>query len=1290
VTATILLLLSTVAAFAGSTGEANWPRLTAMRMPKAPAIDGIIGAGEWDGATPLSGLLLFPTSVIAPRQPTIRVGWNDAGLLVAIEVPLPPGQKAKATATDWDGTVWQDDSVEVHVDHGHGHEKHYQFVANALGTKLDSLAGDTKYNTEWQAAATNEPGRWTAELAIPWQAMGGGTPSPGRMDGFNVAVNGTTLGGILSWSALTRGLHEPARFGHLVYGDSVSVGLTQLEPARLNEVRGVALGKGETTVSVRLLARTKDGKDSRDGKDEELDSVRQAVGAPGAFTVPVRIPVDQGFRKAGTYLLELAATGPDGLLLVQRGEVEVGAPLSLLAQAFLTEGYLNAVVTADPVVFPSAQTVLSLSVTGARGAKVDQALTPDAASGVAQVRLAGAKLPAGRLTLQATARNRETGQSFAIEKVLDSPLKPAWLGTKEGLTDQVPAPWTPLKVEGDAVKTWGRSYRFDRTALPSEVLTRGASVLAGPVVIRGQVDGKPLAWKGQPARLTARKPNVASLTGRAESGRLTLIGTTTIEYDGMVRVDLSLTPTKGKPIIEQLALEIPLKPEHARYLYHFPGRWGSVDNSGFLPKDGWAHAFKPFVWLGDEDRGFAWFCESDQNWHPADPNRAVEIVREPTQTLLRLNLIGKPILLESSPTIQNRKSKIANLQYTFGFQATPVKQPEKTVWDYRITHHGTYGLESQPAALGGRVIYPAEEHLSPNEGTFECWYRPAFDNVERGVALKDRNRTGNRMIFTVKWEGEGAAGTNCGLYWNEQVQGPVGWSRKDGQVTHNPAVPFDWKAGEWHHLALTWSDRIRLYVDGKLLSETPNTGYFPKPLKDAHIEIGGPASLATIDEVRILSVARPPVPDPAEYQPDAQTLLLDHFEDYGRRDMKPVGEADEAVAFGPGRFGKAPTWEPSQAKTQLQHLAELGVRTVCFHEHWSPYQSHPYVTEENRPRLRSLVDGCHKQKIGLLLYMSRQFADNAPEWELYSEEALQAPRSGAYRRQPEQSAYIACWNGPWKDFCLHHLGKLLDEFGHDGWYLDGPEWPMPCANRHHGCGYVADDGTVHPTYDLFATRDFMKRLYVLTRQRKPAGQLNIHNSTVMVIPTLGWGTSSWGGEQIDAIKPPVKTLGILPMDAFRTEFMGRQWGVPAEFLVYDGMPYYARDVLAYTLLHGVFIRPGDAESLHRTSALWKVHDEFPFKDADMLPYWSNGNVVTCSPDRVHATAYQRPKEGLLLFVSNLGEAEAEATVKLELAKLKLPGNCKAWDALTGAAMAIDGGVLRFPLAAWRYRVVRVR
>ena len=297
----------------------------------------------------------------------------------------------------------------------------------------------------------------------------------------------------------------------------------------------------------------------------------------------------------------------------------------------------------------------------------------------------------------------------------------------------------------------------------------------------------------------------------------------------------------------------------------------------------------------------------------------------------------------------------------------------------------------------------------------------------------------------------------------------------------------------------------------------------------------------------------------------------------------------------------------------------------------------------------------------------------------YSKEVLAEPAWGIYQRQPPQKAYYVCWNSVWKDFCLFHLDRLLAEFGHDGWYLDGPEWPMACNNPLHGCGYRAADGTLHPTYDIFATRDFMKRLYVLTRQRKPDGQLNIHNSTVMVIPTLGWGTSTWGGEQIDAIKPPVKTLDILPMDAFRTEFMGRQWGVPSEFLVYDGQPYYAKDVLAYTLLHGVLIRPAGHEHLDRIAALWKVYDEFPFKDAKLYPYWNNAELLKCEPEGVYATAYERPGEGLLMFVSNLTDRDADATVTLHSDQLNWKGIFQVWDAVSREAIVTDNGTIRLPL-----------
>ena len=151
------------------------------------------------------------------------------------------------------------------------------------------------------------------------------------------------------------------------------------------------------------------------------------------------------------------------------------------------------------------------------------------------------------------------------------------------------------------------------------------------------------------------------------------------------------------------------------------------------------------------------------------------------------------------------------------------------------------------------------------------------------------------------------------------------------------------------------------------------------------------------------------------------------------------------------------------------------------------------------------------------------------------------------------------------------------------------------------------------------------------------------------------------------------------MDSFRTELMGRQWGIPSELLVYEGRPYYSRDMIAYSLLHGVLIRPSTPDFLLQTSALWRMYDRFPFKDATLYPYWNNADRITCAPAGVYATAYERKKDGLLLFVSNLGDSDADATVTLNFKAFGW-SDVLAWDALTDQPLDATGGVLRLPLA----------
>ena len=780
---TLLLMTVPVATWAGGAADRSWPRVTILPMA-APSLDGVLSPGEWDGAVTLSGFTRLPGTDLVGNQPLVKVAWSAEGLMVGAEVPLPPGELARARATDFDGTVWEDDCIEVHLDRGHAHEKNYQFVVNALGTRFDAFGGDREFSAEWQAAAVNQPGHWSCELLIPWDAVGR-APAAGDLDGFNIVVNSSYLGGTLTLSPISRSAHETARYLHLVYGSDLAVTLEGLDADAPQDVRVSALGTGQATVSYVL---------SRDEAAGAVEVERRTLtlSAPADEPLPVQVPEEQGMPRPGRYVAQYTAEGPGGLLLVRSAAFNVASPLSVTARTSLSEQRLHVELQPSGLLFPPGETTLHLTASVEDTRVYDEDVAA-AQSGPTTVTLTD--LPAGELTLMATATNRVTGKQYESQQSFDSPLRPVWLGTSEGLTDEVPAPWTALTVEGargsrPVVRCWGRRYGFAQGLLPSAVSTRDAEVLQAPITLTGSADGRPLEWTGQRARVESARADIVSLAGNAAGEPLAISGTTCVEYDGMIRCDLTLTPTRPGVTVQELTLGIPLKPELARYLYHFPGRWGSVANSAYLPEEGWSSSFRPFVWLGDEDRGFSWFCESDRNWFPLDSQSAITIQRGEQATVLRCHLIaGETQVTEP-------------LTYTFGFQATPVKQPEKTVWDYRITHQGNYGLEKQQATAGGRIVYPAAGHVRREEGALECWYRPAVDS-EREKPFAERTWQGNRSIFTVELS-PGAGGSNYGLYWNGSVQGLVAWARTDGVVTDNPGYAFDWKGGEWHHVAFTW------------------------------------------------------------------------------------------------------------------------------------------------------------------------------------------------------------------------------------------------------------------------------------------------------------------------------------------------------------------------------------------------------------------------------------------------------------------------------------------------------
>jgi hypothetical protein len=650
------------------------------------------------------------------------------------------------------------------------------------------------------------------------------------------------------------------------------------------------------------------------------------------------------------------------------------------------------------------------------------------------------------------------------------PAAPWWLGSRAGVSQEVLPPWTPVEAAGATVKVWGRTYKCGVLPLPCNIVTRDAKVLASPVALRGTVDGKELTWIGPGCRLLESRPDAARLAGAASSGNLLCEGTATIEYDGMIRCDLSLRPKSGKVTLERLELEMPLVASHAAYLHFWPGRWGSVGNSIALPKDGYRSEFKPFIWLGDECRGLAWFCESQRNFFNRKEIRPIVIERSGDRVMLRVNLITAPRTIDRT------------LDYTFGFQATPLKPSTPDAWDYRIFHISRYGIEDRPHA--------------------------------------------------------------------------------------------------------------------------------------------------------------PP--------------------------------------------GGKPT-------TQLSHLARSGVRTICFHEQWTDIQAYPATTHGKE--LKKLAGACRRENIRLLLYLGYLMSTLAPEWADYSEKCLIKPRTGDYKRayqpQPDQTAYSVCYRSVWQDFIAAHLEKLIEEYGIGGVYLDGTSEPCACENTAHGCGFKRPDGSIGPTYPIFATRSMMKRIYTIVRKHDPRGQLNVHQSTCMVTPTLAFATSYWDGEQLQNLPRSDKSGEVLPLDAFRCEFMGHNWGVSAELLHYSNGPLKRSEAMALALLHDVPVRPGNMQQdLSQMARIWQAFDALGRHDSAWLPYWENTPSVVCSPGDVKASIYNQPGKGFMAVLVNTGGKPCRAEAAFDLAALKQPAALAARDVLGGNELPLANGRLMLPLEPLGFVIVR--
>ena len=1230
------------------------PVLRICPMTTAPVIDGVLSPNEWAGAAQINTFHPL-TSVTTPMNDiTAYIGYDAKNIYVAACIPLHGGRAPIALKRERDGDVWADDAVEFFLDPLHNNRTEYQFNCNAVGSISDTKDKDPKWNGQWSAKTSVGKNCWYLEMAIPLSTVGLTSLTKPAVVGFNIGIDVKQPNANFTWAPLLDigGYHQPEKFAHLILDDQTGC-LAALQTSTAKslsfDVSTVKAADAELVVTPAGLAPSTITANCQ-GLTSLLAPVSASTDGPSDYS----------------WLLTLRDKQSSEVLLRQSGQYISRNSAKLSLRRYDLYNKLGVDVQVPALSTTDIQANVAVTVKDRNGAVLSSAnkvSTTAATSFLFDI----TKYPYDKVTITAEVTNSD-GMHAVTSTDMMREKKPEWVGSKAGITDKVLAPWTPIKLQKSAkaidISLWGRKYSFAGSPFPASVVTNNASILNGPITMRMLVDGKPKVLSGT-LKLVKQTPSQVILDGNASVGSLTAKSHIVMDYDGNALIDVTLYG-KQTATIDQFSIDIPIKKQYAKLRHYFPTPAYCTENSRAIPAEGWGHTFVSFLWVGDEDRGIALYTTSDENWAWAKDAQAATI--KPTNaktTTMSFNMVTRPLTLSAA-----KLSK--GVAYRFGLQATPVKKPDKDVWDYRICHSGEYGIENDTVTNNATISYDASNLLDLSQGTLDLWVRPNFDP---NVVVKDGEDRGkyNRYLLTIS-NGQ----DQLVFYWNIDVRGMRVYLFSRGQFTMLGDVPCKWNKEELHQLSLAWGNAIKVSIDGGLPSSTSFLGLMngAAPASSMQLQVNNPGF--DIEAVKLSKTSMPGQSYGKELTPDDNTVLLDKFTDIvtmgpSRAETKPAvgvrGEITGGYKLSGGQVGKLVSTE-SSSQPMLDYLWNAGYRTIVFHEHWTDVQNWPEAIGHEE-QLRNFVKVCHAKGFQVLVYFGYEISNIMPGWIENKDSVMVKPDWQSYTRAPQQKDYVVCYESVWQDFIADGVSKMIDKYDIDGVYLDSTALPFPCSNTVHGCGYTRDDGTLAPTFDYRGPREMMRRLYTVVKSKKPNGQVNLHNSGYEVTPAVGWATSSWDGEHLTPLTKRQPIDELIPLDAFRAEFMGRQFGIPSEFLCYD-LPYTFHESFTLTLLHDVLVR-ARGYAMNEEIRVFKAMDAFGRKQAQFQPYWSNGSLVSVKGSKAYCSLYVRKNQGVMCVVSSFAKGKQDVAVKLNLQAMGLTKATTATNMMTGEKLKLQNG-----------------
>jgi len=319
------------------------PELRAERVRRAPKIDGVLDDACWRSAAQAGAFVAGKENVPAEVQTEAYLAYDNQKLYVGFRCDEPAVQGLRAVdVVDQFWAKGANDAVLVFVSPREKGMPYYQLGVNSKGVPYErghlaernvDLPGTIEARVQTQEAS------WTAEIAIPFQALGVGEQM-GEVWRLNLTRVRAQSEEESSWAPVSGVWRRPERFGllkGLIIGGKprdarVYIRETVLGPALVGENVARLTLKARKDVRLKAVATVQAGTGEVTRRTRAVALKRREV---KDVVVPYEIPVAEGFHTLTVTLVDAEA----GDLLYESPPATLNIPPFSLLESSLAKNY---------------------------------------------------------------------------------------------------------------------------------------------------------------------------------------------------------------------------------------------------------------------------------------------------------------------------------------------------------------------------------------------------------------------------------------------------------------------------------------------------------------------------------------------------------------------------------------------------------------------------------------------------------------------------------------------------------------------------------------------------------------------------------------------------------------------------------------------------------------------------------------------------------------------------------------------------------------------------------------